>query len=98
MIKYLILVVLIFSINFIKCDESTVVETNSRLEEIIDDVFKGNSNFSDDRAVLENEYIECPEDHCVPYHMCSANNTIIRDGAGILDTRYIRQLIINFQI
>lgn len=87
MIKYFILIILIFLINFIKCNDSGVVDTNLRLHEIIDDVFKGNSNFPDASVPLENDYLECPEDHCVPYHMCSANNTIIRDGAGLLDTR-----------
>lgn len=36
----------------------------------------------------EEHHHGCDPKYCVPYHLCSVNNTIIKDGAGLLDSRY----------
>lgn len=68
----------------LKCDnvkDSPAIESKDRINLLIDEVFKENDENS------EPPLVECPKDHCVPYHLCSENNTIIRDGKGFLDTR-----------
>lgn len=34
-----------------------------------------------------NTYQDCEGGQCVPFYLCSDNNTIIEDGAGVIDIR-----------